>query len=170
MDKYKILKGLPGEGHILKQFSYGSKNTYSEGFIIQFFPSNGKSWVGNFQSGMSSFSQVLCHFYREEVVTVISKGQIYIVDINKKEQIKTFSTATRFTFTIPDRNLLILVEFNALIAINGVDVLWRYKIENCDGIRDLNVSHNMLTGEWCRVPDDVWEIFHIDIDTGKSNL
>jgi hypothetical protein len=74
MKRFEILAGLPGDGPLPEYFGFETHGRYREGFVVRFFPSNGESWVGNFQSGITSLYRV-CDGLALESVIVIAGGR-----------------------------------------------------------------------------------------------
>jgi len=167
MKIFEILQGLPGIQPYPVQFTNNKKSTHSEGFVVKFFPSNKEAWIGNFQRGLSHYSHVFEYPGRENLLMVIAGGDVYVVDINQKHVVDVFSAGITSVFLVPIKNLMILIEYDGLISFGTEGIIWRYDIRNCDGIRKLSYSNNVLEGEFCQVPEDNWYKFQIDINSGK---
>jgi hypothetical protein len=167
MKIFEILRGLPGSSLYPIQFSLNEKKTYSEGFVVEFYPSNNETWVGNFQLGLSHYSNVVNYPGREGLIVVIAGGDVYVIDVNKKQAVDAFNAAITSIFLVLEKNLIIFIEHSGLIAFGTKGVVWRYEINNCDGIRALSYSNNLLSGESCQVPEDIWNKFQIDINIGR---
>jgi len=170
MKNFEILQGLPGHPPYPVQFSLNKQSTHAEGFVVRFYSPDNEPWVGNFQPGFSHYSNVVNYPRREHLVIVIAGGDVYVIDINKEQAVDAFNAGITSVFFVPGKDLIIFVEYNGLIAIGTKGVLWRYKMNNCDGIRELTYSNDLLNGESCQVPEDIWKKFQIDINTGHRKI
>src|SRR5579872_4163301 len=123
MDGFKILPGLPATGPMSVPFSATGQGKHSEGFVVEFQPAGGDSWVGNFAKGLTNFSSAVLHPNRRSVV-LVSGGQVYIVDPVRRTLLETFGGWTQNLFAIPKRELLVFQTPLDFFAINPEGRVW----------------------------------------------
>src|SRR5579862_3727170 len=79
MAAFEVLPGLPSYGPMAKPFPTSGYASHSQGFVVQFSSAKTGIWTGNFQFGLSNFSNVYDHPDGKRVL-VISGGDVYAVD------------------------------------------------------------------------------------------
>ncbi len=163
VEKFKILAGLPAYGDLPEQF--GTTGTYSEGFVVRFFPTENSAWVGNFQRGLTSFDKVLVHPDGSSVV-VVAGGECYIFDIENQKLKDNFGGDFSLVIPVPEKNILILGSCIDFEAVGTSGRIWQSRRISLDGIRNLKLVGDTLTGEaWSF--EDIWIPFSLDVNTGK---
>lgn len=133
---------------------------YAEGFVVQFFNSDGTNWVGNFQRGMTTFSQVYDFPYLKKAA-VFAYGLCYIMTDGEQKTFKTSGSGITQVFQTPD-NILIAANQTDLIVIeisNGI--VWYSERISWGGLADLTFSGNTVSGLAYRPTSDTdeWEPF-----------
>jgi hypothetical protein len=164
--RFEVLPGLPPYGPLALPFPASGESNHHEGFVVRFFPTESESWVGNFQPGLTRFSEALAHPDGRHVV-VISGGQAYIVDPQRRESAMELG-GCHFVSTLQPGDLLVLVSPIDLTALGPEGPLWRTQRISYDGLRALAVNDEILRGEaWSpRGVDDTWVPFEVNLKTG----
>ena len=165
MKTFAALPGLPGYGDLPLQFSSTGIGMHSEGFVVEFFPKGNPSWIGNFQRGLTRLDEVLQHPNGDAVI-VIAGGDCYIVDIASKLLIETFGGQFVAAIKIPDKSMVVLESSTDFEAVDQKGKAWRSERISWDGIRNVALQQNVLTGEaWSY--EDIWIPFSLNLTTGK---
>lgn len=145
-NKFKILSGLPAYGELPLQFSASGMGMHSEGFVVQFFPLETPSWIGNFQRGLTKFDSVLNHPNGDAVI-VAAGGECYTIDLNRKHLIEHFGGDIVSAIEVPSKPLIV---FEGSVRFEGVGTtgrLWRSNRISWDGIRNTEIQGEELLGE-----------------------
>ena len=164
MEKFKILAGLPAYGDLPKQFSSTGMGTHREGFVVQFLPSKNPAWIGNFQRGLRSLDEALEHPDGSSVM-VVAGGECYVVDVENRKLKEVFGGMFESIISVPNKNIVIFgspIDFEAH-GVSGRS--WQSRRISWDGIRNLNLEGDTLTGEAWNL-NDVWTPFSLDVNTG----
>ena len=165
MNNFKILSGLPVYGDLPKQFSATGMGMHREGFVVQFFPLNNSSWIGNFQRGLTSLDQVIQHPDNSSVI-VIAGGECYVIDVENQKSKVDFGGAFETIINIPDKQIIIFGTSTDFMALDSSGYRWESKRISWDGIRSLKLENEYLLGEAWNL-DDVWLPFSLNVDTGQ---
>jgi len=166
MERFRILPGLPPYGPLPEQFSASAGGTHHEGFVVEFFPENKPSWVGNFQSGGTGYCAVL-PLPNSQVLMAIAHGRAYVIDADERRMVRNFGGGIEAVIPVPETDLLILSCMIHLEAWNAQGMKWRTRRLSWDGIFDLKVGKDYIEGmAWSpfgglRVP------FSVDLETGE---
>ncbi|MFM9899445.1 MAG: hypothetical protein ACKVOT_00360 [Polaromonas sp.] len=159
------LPGLPGEGERPRQYSATGQGMHREGYVVEFTPNQGQPWVGNFQPGVTSFTD-LAEFPHSDSVLVVANGQGYLVDIQSGILLTQYESDIDFLFSSPAADLVIAGTVTDFSAFRGAAKVWCTRRISWDGFRNLAVLGNQLTGEaWCF--DNSWHSFSVDLADGK---
>ncbi len=165
MEKFKILPGLPAYGDLPEQFSATGIGTHQEGLVVQISSfENRASGVGNFQPGLTSLDEVLEHPDGSSMI-VVSGGECYIVDIERRSLKETFGGVYETIFRVPEKNIVIFGSSIDFDSLNSSGHLWQSRRISWHGIRHLNLEDDTLMGEaWSF--EDSWIPFSLDVNTG----
>jgi hypothetical protein len=142
--RYDILQGLPSYGPMYIPVSENGEQFYSEGFVVRFYRSDGSEWVANFKPGCTHFSLVVDYPDKNRIV-VIAKGQGYIMTPDQQTPIETFGVNIKDGIQTAD-NQIVLVDDIYLTFINDKGTVWQSERISWDGIKDLKLQDNVLTG------------------------
>ncbi|MDI1241523.1 MAG: hypothetical protein PSX80_06340 [bacterium] len=165
MKNFKVLAGLPGNGDLPKQFSSTGLGSHREGFVVEFLPQGRPAWVGNFQGGLSSFSTAVEHPDGSSVVVVAGRD-VYVVDPEDQDLVESFGGDFVSLVQIPEKSMLLFGSSIDFEAIGPTGRLWRSRRISWDGIKDIKLNAETLTGEeWSY--EDIWIPFSLDINTGR---
>lgn len=163
---YEILAGLPGEGPLPLSFSATGQGRHREGFVVKFEFSDGVSWVGNFQPGLTKFSSV---FEQENGNThlVISGGQAYVVRTETGELLAEFGGFIEWAHSAGNYGKILTSNGVAFSLSSGAQTIWQTTRLSWDGFRNLELTSDVLKGEgWCF--DETWHPFEVNLENGKS--
>ena len=159
------LPGLPGQGDRPCQYSATGQGTHREGYVVEFIPNHGQPWVGNFQPGVTSLTD-LAEFPHNNSVLVVANGQGYLIDVQSRTLLAQYESDIDFLFTRPAEEWVITGSATDFSAFRGAAKLWCTRRISWDGFRNLAVVANALTGDaWCF--DDSWHAFSVDLKNGN---
>jgi hypothetical protein len=163
--RYDILDGLPSYGPMYIPVSEDGEQFYSEGFVVRFYKSDGSEWVANFKPGWTGFSLVVDYPDKNRIV-VIAKGQGYIMTPDQQTPIDKFGVDIKEAIKIED-NKIILVDDIHVRLIDDKGIIWQSERISWDGIKDIEVKDNILTGLSYDPMDSIneWIPFSIHLDT-----
>lgn len=156
---YDILPGLPATGPYPEQFSTAG-GTHREGFVVRFTSSEGESWVGNFQPFYRAYlSGVYSHPGGERFV-VLAFGQGYVVDPATRRLIEAVGTGIRAS-AHDDIRLVLATDTEAIVIESRTR--WVSERLAWDGIADLKLERDRLTGQGRDVLSDDWRPIELDL-------
>jgi hypothetical protein len=146
-----------------KPFPSSGYGAFREGFVVQFESEKIGAWVGNFQPCLTGFSGAYEHPDGTHVV-VVAGGAIYIV--NPDTQAAEESGGAVYSVNqLSDEKSLLFNEGTSLSLI-GRDRNWRTGRLSWDGIRNLSISDDLVSGEgW--LYDDTWRQFFVSLRDGS---
>lgn len=137
---------------------------HREGYVVEFTPNQGQTWVGNFQPGATSLTD-LVEFPHKDAALVVAGGQGYLVDIQSGRLLEKYESDIDFLLPSPVADLVIAGTATDFSAFRGAGRAWCTRRISWDGFRNLAVQENKLTGEaWCF--DDSWHAFTVDLADG----
>ncbi len=165
--RFEVLEGLPPYGPPAKPFPATGRATYSEGFVVRFYPSIDGPWVGNFAASLSSLCTVEEHPDGQHLV-VISGGAGYIINPDNSKEVEEIDGWYSRTMRVGD--LLILVTPITFEAFGPSGHHWRSRRISWDGMRNLNVDpeHHMIAGEAWTYENDAWIPFVLHLASGVA--
>jgi hypothetical protein len=167
MQSPEILPGLPGEGPLPEQFTLPGQRTHSEGFVLRFFPSSGKPWIGNFQGGSSQFSTVM-NALDPGRVFVIAKGQLYVVDIETRALLHVGGWGIEFIVHVPATQSIVLGNGLWFESMGACE--WKTGRLSWDGMKDIDITGTTLQGlGWTPLNDHKpWAEFQVNLLDGTT--
>jgi hypothetical protein len=159
MSRFEELAGLPGTGPWPEQFSPTGQGTHTEGFVVRFVPNHGKSWIGNFQPGLTSFRGVYRH-PNDHHLLVVSGGQGYLVDPETRALFQVLEGAIASVHVCAKQQLLILDHQGiAFEAIGRTGRAWHTRRLSWDGFRGVDIGETEIVGEGWNAIDQQWQPF-----------
>jgi uncharacterized protein YlzI (FlbEa/FlbD family) len=167
MQKFKILNGLPAYGPLPEQFSSTGMGKHREGFVVEFFPEDGQSWIGNFQPGLGGIDDVIEHINGDHVI-ILSNGQAYVVDPETRSLINHFGSQIEYVTSIPELKILLFGNGLWFEAIGESGFIWQTRRLSWDGMRSLHHDGMVLSGEGYDPMADSWVSFTVDLSSGDS--
>ncbi len=164
-NRYDILPGLPSYGPLYIPVSEDGEQFYSEGFVVRFYKSDGTEWVANFKPGWSDCSLVV-YYPESNRLVVIAKGQGYIMTPDQQTPLDTFGVNIKDAIKTED-NKIVFVDDVYVTLIDDKGVVWQSERISWDGIKDLNLKDNILTGLSYDPMDSIteWIPFSINLDS-----
>ena len=162
---FTILPGLPPYGPMALPFPQGGTQAFREGLVVQFDTGDGAPWTGNFQRGWDVLDKVLLPPGGGQVI-VIAGGQFYLVDpVARKTLGQTMGI--NYAEVHPSHNAVLLGTLTHFEAWRADGLWWKSPRISWDGIRNVRVKDNQLTGEAYTPLGDTWHPFTLDLLTGK---
>ena len=164
--KFKMLTGLPAEGPAAEQFTYGSKRTHTEGFVVEVEVDGSSPWIGNFQHGLASYSGVEIHPNGQDLI-VIAGGKGYVVRPTDRALIETFGGGVSGMWRVSSGTVLIFDDYG--ISFSALDASgWRWKTRRIswDGFDVLTVGDRRIDGRAWNAVQQQWQPFAVDVVTG----
>jgi hypothetical protein len=104
----------------------------------------------------------------KEHCCVVACGQGYLVNVPNPDQTVTLPDGGGIVAAVGSSRLLVLVTFTELLGILPEGRWWRSERLASDGIRNVVVSEDTVTGEAWQAHGDRWVGFRIDAQTGKA--
>jgi hypothetical protein len=163
--RYEVLDGLPAYGPMYASVSEDGEPFYSEGFVVRFHKTDRSEWVANFKPGWRDFSLVVDYPDTNRIV-VIAKGQGYIMTPDQEFPIDTFGVDIKDAIKTADDKIVLIDDIYVwLLDVKGT--VWQSERISWDGIKDVNLKDNILTGLSYDPTDSIneWIPFLIDLDT-----
>jgi hypothetical protein len=165
MIPFKILPGLPPYGPCALPFPENGRGSFSEGLVVQFFPSSENSWIGNFQRGFRAPDTVLEHPDGRHII-VIAGGEGYIINPETGKQIAQLSHIM-YAFAVSELGAIVLGDDVRFESFRAEGFWWQSERISWDGFRNIGVSGTTLTGESYSAPDQAWSPFSLDLTSGE---
>jgi hypothetical protein len=147
-----------------RQYSATGKGMHREGFVVEFRLDASRSWVGNFQPGLTTLNDVLID-ESAHVALVIAGGQGYRVRLHDGELLSEIGGTIQSVYAS--------LGIDGLVFCDGTDfelhrdtLVWRTRRVSWDGFRNVKMGVKQLTGEaW--MFDDTWHPFSVNLATGE---
>jgi hypothetical protein len=158
------LPGLPPYGNAAKNFP--KADAFSEGLVVEFTPTGGERWVGNFAAGSKSL-ECIRDDLGEGAVLVVSGGDVYLVDSKKQQVILELPWVPHARFEA-DLELLVIADDCEVAALGQSGLKWRSRRVSWDGISELKRIGRSLHGLAYDIHDQPPVPFAIDLETGQA--
>ncbi len=168
--RYECLKGLPPYGPMYVSISENDEQLFSEGFVVRFTKSDGTNWVANFKIGWSNFSTIF-ELPSAGKIVVIANGQGYVMCADQQNAITTFGTAITDLLRTEDGRYVAADNTN-LVIINSDGSVWASTRLSFDGIKELEINGNIVSGYSYHPTSDAdeWIKFYFNIDTKGAEI
>ena len=165
---FRVLQGLPAYGDTAQTFPAAFGRLGSQGFVVEFAPSDAATWVGNFRPGLSLFSGAYSHPDGKHVF-VVAGGSGYVVDpLTRHMDLEVGGAIVGVWELMNPRSLLLNHQGLFLERIGPLGRLWCTRRLSWDGFRDLKVGTDSVTGLGWGL-GDAWLPFTVDLRTGHSD-
>ena len=163
--RYEVLNGLPTYGPMYIPISESGEKFYSEGFVVRFHKKNGTDWVANFKQGFSEYCNVFQLSVGNKII-VIANGQGYIMSSEQQTPLDTFGLAITEVLKT-DNEILVAADQTDLIIINNQGSIWRTARISWDGLKDIILEGNLVSGLSYDPMNEAeeWVKFSINLDT-----
>lgn len=165
--RFERLPGLPGTGPVPEQFSETGLGRHQEGLVVRFTPANGEAWVGNFQSGLAGYEEILPHPDGRHIV-VVAGGQGYIIDPETRRLTGCVGGAIDAAYQVAEPPLLIVADGNHFEALGAGGFHWRTRRLSWDGFRNVTIRGGQLLGEAWDPMNERRCPFEVDLATGAA--
>ena len=161
---YEILESLPTYGPMYIPISEKEERYYSEGFVVRFSKLDGTDWVANFKPGWTSLKEVHELPYNTNLL-IIAFGTSYIMNPEQTKPISVFGVGYVDSFKSPDGRIILQDQTN-LTIIESSGKYWHSERISWDGMKDLNLQNNIITGlSFDPMHEaDEWVAFSFDIN------
>lgn len=163
---FKVLKGLPTYGPLYVSVPKNGYASYSEGLVIEFVKASGEKWVANFEKGWTNVNSVF-EWQDGERLLVIAGGFVYIMSPNSEDPISTLNVNIEEAFQT-EEGIVICHNGIQFYILNPTDgELWQSERLSWDGIKDLRVENQLITGKSFDPTNSIqeWSEFAIDLKT-----
>lgn len=163
--RYEILNSLPTYGPMYVPVKDNGEAFYSEGFPVRFYKTDGTEWVANFKPGWTDL-KVIYELKNTSKLLVIACGTCYLMNPEETKPISVFGVG--YSTVLKCQNgRLILQDQTDLTIIETDGNHWDTERISWDGLKDLKIENNIITGlSFDPVNDaDEWVGFSYDIDT-----
>ncbi|MBO9710689.1 MAG: hypothetical protein J7521_21005 [Caulobacter sp.] len=158
------LPGLPPYGEPAKNFP--DPDAFREGLVVEFTPSTGERWIGNFATGGKRLDGVHDDL-GEAAVVVVSGGDVYLVDARERHVALVTPWVKTLRFE-PDLGLFVLVDDCEVTALGRSGIKWRSRRVSWDGITEVHRDGSVLKG-LAHYPQELPPApFEIDLMTGEA--
>lgn len=170
MDKeksYEILESLPTYGPMHISITENNEGYFSAGFPVKFFKKDKSSWVANFKPGWTNLNEIY-ELENTDNLFVIAGGTLYIMNPENEKPIKVVGVGFEKIFKT-NNGKLILQDQTDLTIIEQNGEYWRTERISWDGISELNVNGNIVSGLSYDPmnENDEWVKFTVDIENRK---
>lgn len=163
----EVLPGLPGTGLVPLQFHGEGQKTHSQGLVVKTIPNSGTPWIGNFQFGDGTVSEVYAA-PSEDMVFVVAKGQGYLVLVNHPldyQLVKSYPI--KEVFPVPQRRLIVFADFVKLSAYGPSGLEWVTSRLSWDGLKITGITSELIQGLAWDSPLNKEVEFFVDVRTGR---
>jgi len=143
--RYKILKGLPTYGDMAIPITSNDELFVSEGYVVKFYKDDGAEWIANFQMGWTETSKVIA-YTNSNLIMIIVGGTAYIMNPNTMQPLKIITYGITEVLSMDDGKFIISNETTLAILDKNAEIEWHSKYIGWDGIKDLKLDGNIVTG------------------------
>lgn len=164
---YEILNALPTYGPMYVPVTGDDEPYYSQGFTVRFYKDDKSDWVANFKPGWTGLNAVY-ELDNQQNVLVIAGGTCYIMNPNDSKPIEVFGVGYETVIKTLDGRL-ILQDLTYITVIEPNGEYWNTERISWDGLKDLKLEGNLITGLSFDPMDDKeeWVKFVLDLETRK---
>ena len=166
--RYEILDALPTYGPMYISVADNDEPFYSEGFAVRFFKSDGTDWVANFKPGWTGLNAVY-EFTDQQYILVIAGGTCYLMNPDEDKPKSTFGVGYETVIKNLDGRL-ILQDLTDLTVIEPNGEHWHTERISWDGIKDLKLEGNLVSGLSFDPMNDKDEWVEFVVDLEKRNV
>jgi hypothetical protein len=165
--RYEILESLPTYGPMYIPVTGEDEPYYSQGFAVRFYRDDKSEWVANFKPGWTGLNAIY-EFDNQQNILVIAGGTCYIMNPNYTKPIKVFGVGYETVIKTLDSRL-ILQDMTDITVIEPNGEYWDTERISWDGLKDLKLQGNLVTGLSFDPMNDKeeWVKFVVDLETRK---
>jgi hypothetical protein len=163
--RYELLNSLPTYGPMYVPVTDNGKPFYSEGVAVRLYKKDGTEWVANFQPGWTDLKEII-EFENSINLLVIACGTCYLMNTDDTKPIEVFGVGYSKIFKA-SKDRLVLQDQTDLTIIEGDGKHWHTERISWDGLKEIKVENNIVTGLYydTMYDADEWVKFTYDIET-----
>ncbi len=168
--RFEILEGLPPYGPMYIPITIDDEPFVSEGYVVRFFKSDGTDWVANFKPGWTDYYGIFDYPDHDSTI-VIAGGLGYIMSTENETPKSSFGLTIKHVIQRKDGSLICADDTHILLLDNQSGDFWESDRISWDGIRDLKLDENIVTGQSYDPTNSIkpWADFFFDLDTKEIN-
>lgn len=159
------MPGLPPYGGEVKSFP--KPDSFREGLVVEFTPTRGERWVGNFELGSKPL-QAVHEELGEDAVLIVAGGDVYVVNAREQRVALEVPWVTDVRFEA-DLGVFLIADDLVVTALGRSGVKWRSRRVSWDGIVRLERKGMSLHGLAFDIHDQPPAPFVIDLETGHAS-
>jgi len=163
---FKVLSHLPVYGPAAIPFPTDKFEHHKEGYVVEFEDKQGKKWIGNFQKGLSSYSNAFGELGRD-IIFVVAGGSGYTIDVNSRNCIDETGGAIDWCLPLPEKSALVISHGVDFEAIDKNGRIWVSDRISWDGFKELSYSDGKIQGKAYSPLDDDYHSFELNITDGS---
>lgn len=167
MTSFRVLPGLPPYGALAVSFPAAWGRLGREGVVVEFKPSGGGAWIGNFAPGLGGVTAVVAHPDGRRVL-VFAEGDLWSVDPESRAA-DELATAVEALWAVRDPDGLVLSRQGlAFLRLGPSGILWHTRRLSWDGFNAVRLSTETISGDAWNPVEDRWMPFEVNLATGAS--
>ena len=142
-------------------------NPELDGTLVKIQPAFSKQWVGKFCFGVGELT-ALVEMPSKTQLCVISKGEGYIVDIDQPNTVtlvKCVPVKRVHVELMP--HLIVFSDFTRFCAYSENGLLWQSEDVSWDGISEVMVGEEVISGKGWSAPKEAWIPFRVRTSDGR---
>jgi hypothetical protein len=116
---------------------------YGNGYPVQFFKKDGSSWVANLPTGNGGCHAIIDYPEKDRII-VIAAGALYVICPEIQEILAIYDWDIQQIFQTDDGKI-VAASGTDIFIFNYEGLLWSQRV-SCDGIIDLQLNGNLLSG------------------------
>ncbi len=166
MSKYEILDSLPAYGPMYVPVSDDGEPYYSDnGYVVRFHKQDGSNWVANFKPGWTDCCGVF--ELSNQRLLILAHGLAYVMNPEQPEPLQTFGVT--ISQIIETESEFIMSDNIHIITYTKNCEYWRSERVSWDGIDNLQLTNNLITGDAYDPMTDKWSPFELDLSNRILN-
>jgi len=163
MEGFRRLPGLPPYGPMAIPFPSDWGRTGSEGLVVEFDPSDGSTWAGNFEPGLGGLDEVRKHPNGRDVL-VASSGSLFQVNADARTAVEIAPAV----FSVWEVGPQLVYDNQGIwfLCLDSSGVVWTTQRISWDGFDKIQFTANHILGMAWSPIEDKWLPFEVDLETG----
>jgi hypothetical protein len=161
----RVLSGLPPYGP--PALSFPRPHAFQEGFVLEFTADNSEAWVANFAMPRPDGFSAVYQEFGPRAVFIVAGGAGYVVDCEERRLVREINGPIDQCWYQPELRALVFSDGLGFECFDGRRTLWRSPRVSWDGIRNIDCSDMIVTGEAYDPFSDSWVPMRLDLNDGK---
>ena len=161
--RYEILDGLPAYGPMYISISEDGEFFSYEGFVIRFHKNDGTNWIANFKSGSTAYTGVF-ELPGTDKILIVAHGIGYIMTPEEQKPLNIFGFSIQDVLLTNDGRF-VCIDNSDIEIVNSDGSVWRTERISWDGVKDVTLQDNIVTGLCYDPMDNNWIAFTFNLDT-----